>query len=410
MTQISFKGTASRVIQALTVGIILALSPAQATAQGDQVDPGAGDQPATPGLTSRLDWRADYEDNVFRSATRPVSDLVSTLGANIAFRGQLRRAGLTASAATDWVHFARLINERGANAGGALKLDLQFNRILPYVSTSYYNSRQRRNLEVDTRPRIEQSTVAVGAIVRVGGKTALDFSAQRARQVYDRRATVDGVSLSDALNRVADYFTLSLRQEVTPLTRFTVTGEARRDQFDASPYRNADYLRLTTGFESAGRLNGRADVGLRILKPHDPSLSESRGFYMSVATNATVLDRVQIRLDAERDIAPSYRSHIAYYEYYSYGASLTCALGRSLRLSAMVGQRRADYRNTGGAVSFSADATGVDHETRYGSDVSYRIGDSMAIDFSGAYTERRSSEALRRFDGMSLTAGVRHVF
>jgi hypothetical protein len=390
----------------LAIAVLMAVAPAETAAQTTGPVAAADGQPP---LTARIDWRTGYDDNVFRSADERVSDVVSTLSGSVAARPRFSRVGLTISGAADWVHFERLSGERGANVGGGVKLDLLFNRFAPYVSTSYYNSRQRQNLEIDTRPRIEQSTLAFGGVLRVGGKTALDFSAMRALHAYDRRATADGVNLGDALNRSATVIAVSLRQETTPLTQVTVTAEAMRDDFNVAAHRSADNYRLTAGFESDGRLRGRAHAGLRLLTPHDPLLPVSKGFYLSVGTSATVMDRVQIRVDAERDVAPSYRTRVDYFEYYGYSAGLTWALGPSLRVSALAGQRRADY----GAVrdeSARGGGAGVDDELRYGSGISFQLGESMTVDVSGIYTERSSTETSRRFNGMSVTAGVRHVF
>jgi Putative beta-barrel porin 2 len=398
---------ATGILRVLTVALVLAFASVHAAAQGRDIDLG-GDVPLDPpGLTTRIGWQTGYEDNVFRSAERPVSDIVSTLSAGTELRGRLRRVGLSTSGSADWVHFDKLVSQRGADLGAALRLDFLFNRIVPYVSGSYRNTRQRLNPEIDIRPRIEQSNVVVGSIFRIGGTTAVDVSARHAKEGYDRSAALDGVSLGAALNRASDSVTLSFLEQVTPLTRLIVAGEMNRDRFNVSSNRSADNVLLTTGFESDGRLNGSARVGVRILKPHDPSLPESRGLFMSLGTSATVLDRVQIGLIAERDVVPSYMANVDYYGSYNYSASVTYAMRRSLRLSAQAGQRLADYRARGGP---PASAEGVDHETRYGSGINFRLGESMGVDFSGAYTERTSISASRRFDGLSVRAGVNYDF
>jgi hypothetical protein len=131
---------------------------------------------------------------------------------------------------------------------------------------------------------------------------------------------------------------------------------------------------------------------------------------VSLGTSATLLDRLQVGFDAERDVVPSYQPGVGYYGFYSYSTSFTYAMRRSLRLSAQVGRRLADYRAGRGPAASAADQERVDNEMRYGSGISYRVGESAGIDLSGTYTERTSTSASRRFDGLGLRAGVSYAF
>ena len=209
---------------------------------------------AHSGVSPRISWQSQYDDNVFRSAVGEVSDVIMTIGTNAGVRGRLPRVGLTASGGASWVHYSRLEEERGANVTGGVRLDFLLNRITPYVSIEDGNSRHRQNLEVDTRPRIENATATVGGILHLGGKTFVDFSTKRGRERYTRYVTVDGVNLDEALSRTSDTVTMSLIQSVTPVTRLQFTGEMDRAQFDSSPSKNADSVRLTLGFASDGRI------------------------------------------------------------------------------------------------------------------------------------------------------------
>ena len=274
-----------------------------------------------------------------------MADIISILGANTDARARVRRIGLTANGTADYVHYSRLRSERGANAGAELRADLLFYRFAPYMSASYMNSRQRGHQEIDTRPRNQQSTFAVGGIVRLGVKTDIDLSVKRSRTDYENNATIDGVNLSEALNRESDQVSLSIRREVTALTRLTVSGEMNRDQFSVSSDRDSDSIRLTSGFESSGVIRGHARAGVQVRKPRDPSIAEARGFFVSVGTAATVRDRLEIGLNADRDLMPSYRLNIAYYESYGYEGTISYALRSSLRLSALFSRRHADYRS-----------------------------------------------------------------
>ncbi len=97
------------------------------------------------------------------------------------------------------------------------------------------------------------------------------------------------------------------------------------------------------------------------------------------------------------------------YEFYSYGGTITSAVIRSLKVTAHVSRRIADYPAAFGELLLP-NGLGTDRETRYGSGISYLLGQSLAIDVFGMYTNRTSTMASRQFDGVSLRAGVTHAF
>src|SRR6185503_4671680 len=223
----AFAARAATVLsRALAAALLLALTPTPAAAQDAEVFPDSG-QAGGPGVNSMIGWETEYQDNVFRSAVHPISDIVSTLSGSAGARGQVKRLEVIATGIAEWVHFDTLAKERGANAETSLRANLLFNRAAPYVSTSYRNSRNRTNPEVDLRPRITESTFAAGSVFRLGGKTALDMSAEHRIETY-ASIVVDDVNLSEALNTSSNEVALSLRHGVTPLTRITVTGELQR--------------------------------------------------------------------------------------------------------------------------------------------------------------------------------------
>ena len=381
--------------RALSAALVIAAVPAPATAQ--QTDPTAGSSGTLGpvGVTPRVSWQTEYDDNTLRTSV-PVSDVISTISAGTDVRGRIRRVGMSATAGADWVHYSKLVSERGANGDGSLRLDFLLNRVAPYVSGSYRNSRQRLNPEIDSRPRIENTTLAMGALVHVGGKSSFDVSANRSQSSYARDAEEDGVRLGDVLSYGSDQITLKFLQDVTPLTRINVTGEVFKDQFDVASRRNSDNVRLSTGFESTGQLNGQARVGLRILKPQDRSLPESRGLFVSVATSATIFDRLQIGIDADRDLVPSYRVDVAYYESYGYGATVSYAMRPSLRLSAMVGRRFGDYRTADGYQASFANQAGMGPDE-------IRLGHQLSVG------RCHVARLLRRLYGKNIGPGIARI-
>jgi hypothetical protein len=398
-----------RLVHVSAIALTLSALPGSAAAQQGETDP-SGALVGPLGVTPRIGWQADYEDNVFRT-DRPVSDVVSTLRGGSGVRVRMRRVALTGNASAEWVHFARLISERGANVDSGLKLDFMFNRVVPYASTSYDNSRDRRNTEIDTmRPRTRRSGITLGSLFRLGGKTAVDLAVTRSIVGYEQEELTEGVNISEALNRASDRYSVTFLQDVTPLTRLTFTGEVQRDLFDTSSFRDSDEIQATAGFRSDGIVKGHARAGMRVQKPHNPLLPELRGIFLSVATNVTLLDRLQIGIDAERDTAPSYRTGVAFYESSAYGASVTYVMRPSVRLLANVSQYFADYRHGKAGLTASAEVLGVERETRYGTGIRFGLGQSMSFDLYGYRTDQTSVVASRRFESLNLRAGVSHAF
>jgi hypothetical protein len=405
MTSASTKWTPIDVIvRALTMSLLLALTSTQAAAQGDV----ATDNTPQNGINSTLGWQTEYQDNVFRTAEQSVSDIVSTLSTAVSARGRMKALALTASGEAEWMHFDTLVKQRGANGATSVKLDFLLNRLAPYMTATYRNTRRRVNPEIDIRPRVTGTTFGLGSVLRMGGKTDLDFSAEHRTEAYDR-VFVDDVNLRNALTQTSNQFRVSLRHTVTPLTRVSVTSDISRHEFDTS-YRTTDQIRLTAGFESDGRVRGYVRAGMQMINPRDPSLKPQQGLVVSVGTTATVHDSLQVGVTAERDVAPSYRDGIAYYDSTVLGGSITYAMLRSVRLGVGAHRRVADYKAGIGISALAAELAGIDRETQYQSVIRYLIGESLAIDVSGAYADRTSISALRRFDSATFTVGVSHAF
>jgi len=399
----------SAIVRTLTLVVLAALASIPAAAQ--DVEPAGAGGNADSSISSLIQWQTEYQDNVFRTPDQAaIADIVSTLTGSGSARAQMRRLRVVANGTADWVHYDSLVDERGANGSGSLRANLVLNRVTPYASTTYRNSRNRRNTEIDIRPRITSTSFLAGTVFQLGGKTVVDASAEHRIEGYHRTIVVDGVNLSEALDRASDQLTVSLQHGVTPLTRLTVTGELMQQEFDSASYKNADQARLTAGFESDGRIRGHARGGIQMVKPHDPALQELRGLFISVGTNATVHDRLQLGVDAERDLAPSYRAGIAYYDSKSIGGSVRYAMLRSLRLGLTAERRLADYEAGIGIIQAAVEDAGIDRETHYQSVISYLLGQAMAIDVSASHTERTSNSALRRFDSTTFMVGVSHAF
>jgi len=400
---------ATLTLQCSIVAIILVLVPMPAGAQQPDPESAGGIHLGPIELSPSVRWRTEYDDNVYRSTSQPISDLISTFGTQAGIQGRSHRVALTGTAVADWIHYSELASERGASLRTGFKVDFLFNRITPYVSTAVNSTRERVSPEIDSRPRYKQSDFAGGAVVRVGGKTSLDLSAGRSSTIYDGDAVENGVNLSEALNGTTEHVGLSMIQDVTPLTHIVLTGEVGRDQFASSTQKNSDNLRLTAGFDSDGRIKGSVRAGVRVRQPQNIDQLASRGFLLSMGTTTNVHDRVQLGLNASCDFEPSYRPEFDYYRSYGYAVSASYALRHSVKLRGTAARRYSDYSESA-VSSLLADRPNVDLETSYGTGISYQLGGLMSFNVGGTYTTRKSALASRQYDGMVLTAGVSHAF
>ena len=403
---------ATRLLGLTTLTLVLSAWPGSATAQ-ETDPPEKGVYIGPVALTPRAGWQGLYDDNVFRSSQNPISDFVSILTADSDIRLQVRRVAVSGSALAQWEHFTNLVEERGANLGSSIKVDFMLNKIAPYAAATYENTQARQYQEYqefDSRPRSEQFDVTLGSAFRFSDRTSLIAAATHSNVAFDNTDFEDDVNLAAALDRTSNHYALTFRQGVTPLTYMTLGAELDREYFQTSTYRNGEETRFSAGFESDGFLKGYGRAGYRRLRPHDPSVPDYSGLFVSVGTNMTLRDRFQIGVNAKRGTEPSYREGVAYFDASGYSASLTYAMRPSISLRVGAGLYFADYTDGSAGLLPSALQYGVEKETRYDSGLRFDLGQSLSIDLTGAYAERMADIPERRFEGMTLRVGVMHAF
>jgi hypothetical protein len=346
------------------------------------------------------------DSNVFNAATGPQQDVVATASGSAPFWIRLGRVRLSGTAGAEYLYFRRYAAERGFNGNGTLRFDLPLNRLTPYVEGSYRTSKQRQGFEIDVRARRIETGARAGATARFGARTAVDVSAQRLDSGFADDPSFRGVPLDPSLASKSDVFNASLLRDVTPVTQVIASGEWRRDRFDQASFRNAESQRVTIGFQSDARVNGRALVGYRRFQPGRGDIPEFRGVVASADVGFVFFRRTKVGAVVDRDVAYSYSVGQPYYLLTSWGAVLTHALSSNLAIAGRIGRQRLNYRSFD--VFPAAGSSDTGHT--YGASTEYRLGRTVRIGGYFDYLERESPAADRNYSTRRFGTSLTYVF
>jgi len=173
---------------ALALAAVLLVAPAKAGAQAPPVDQWSaakwrfGPLAVTPKVELKnLGW----DSNVFNTTEDPKSDFTTTAGAQADWWLRLGRARLHGVDYFEGVYFATYSSQSGFNQRHDLTFLLPFNRLEPYVGGYYLSTNERPGFEIDARVRHTEANVNAGAVVRLTGRTTVDFSARQTTYRYE---------------------------------------------------------------------------------------------------------------------------------------------------------------------------------------------------------------------------------
>ena len=217
-----------------------------------------------------------------------------------------------------------------------------------------------------------------------------------------------GVSLRERLDRDATMFGLSVRRDVTPLTTWMVEGEQQHDRFVLSPDRDADALRVVTGFEFKpfALIAGKGVIGYRRFRTASAAVPDYTGPVAS-ADLAYVLRATRVTARVERDVTYSFEALEPYYLLTDLGFTLTQRLTTKWDVVGRAARQVLDYKAVG--VQTAPDRT--DRVRQLGGGVGYHVGEIMRLGLDTEFVSRRSPLTNRSYDGwrsgISITYGVK---
>lgn len=345
------------------------------------------------------------DSNVFNEIDDPKRDTTAAVGPAVALWMKLGQARLSGRTSGQYLYFKQYDNQRSWNTENEGRLELPLARLTPYVSGLYINSRERPGFEIDARARRRDQTVRGGFDLRLSGKTRLDISGGETRFAYDRNETFLGSTLADALDRTATIEQLQLRYSLTPLTTFVLTTEGIQDRFAVTDDRNANSIRLMSGFEFKpfALIAGKVSVGYR----HFDILNDLAPDYDGVVASVDAryaLAATQIQAKINRDITYSFESSEPYYTLTDLSLTVIERITSVWDLVGRGGEQWLAYRSSGAA---RATPNRVDRGSLFGAGIGYRLGDTVRLGLDANFYRRRSQASRQRnYEGLRFGVSV----
>jgi hypothetical protein len=348
------------------------------------------------------------DSNVFNEPDDPKSDNTAVFGPLADYWVKLGRARLIGQTRMDYFYFKEYDTQRSFGTTNRLRLEVPLAHLVPFVAGEYTNTRQRPGYEIDARARRTLLGGRAGMDVLLGGRTRVRAVAGKDQNRFSAGDTFLGVSLRERLDRDATMFGLTVRRDVTPLTTWMVEGEQQQDRFVLSPQRDADALRVVTGFEFKpfALISGKGVVGYRRFRTLSAVVPDYAGPVAS-ADLGYVLRATRVTARVERDVTYSFEALEPYYLLTDLGFTLTQRLTTTWDVVGRVARQVLDYKAVG--VQTAPDRT--DRVRQLGGGVGYHLGEIIRFGVDTEYVSRRSPLTNRSYDawrsGVSITYGVK---
>ena len=176
-----------------------------------------------------------------------------------------------------FVYFQTVLRQRSIDFAQDVKFAVPMNRLTPYMSGTFLNTKQRPGLDIDLRARRIVIDLLAGLDLRLGGKTTLGGSVSAAKESFAEQTIVEGVSLREQLTRRTETGVVQLTHALTPLTTISVAVEAERQTFSYDPSRDSTSFRIAprVEFKPSALIHGSATFGYRSVSRRRRSSSRS---------------------------------------------------------------------------------------------------------------------------------------
>jgi hypothetical protein len=342
------------------------------------------------------------DSNVFNEID-PKSDTTTAVGPAVNLWMKIGPSRFSGKASGQYLYFKEYENQRSWNSTGEGRWEVPLARLTPFVSASYANTRERPGFEIDSRARRRDDSIGVGTELRLTSKTALTLDATRAHYIFDPNETFLGSTLAIALNHTSDAADLKLRYRLTPLTTFVIEGEAIADRFAFTTIRNADSVKMMSGFQlkPLALISGSAFVGYRRFNALDTDVPDYTGLVASVDAAYTV-SATRLAVKVNRDLIYSFEPTEPYYGLTAVDLTITERVTRAWEIVVRGGWQSLDYQQ----LASMADLGGrVDKGRVYGAGVGYRVGEILRIGVDANYYARVSDTlTLHNYEGFRVGA------
>ena len=342
------------------------------------------------------------DTNVFNDIDNSQSDFTFALKPGTDMFMRAGRGLLTVTGNVEFVYFNEFETERSINSDVLGRFEFRFNRLRPYASASWLDTRQRPGYEIDARARHYEADYHAGSDLRVASKSTVRLDFRHLDYSFDGDEVFDGRALHEELNRALRGIELSWRQRLTVLTTWVTRMSRETERFEFEDLRNSDSFRVSSGFE-LGRfalIRGSAFLGFRSLKPAAGGVfPEFTGVTADVDVFYTAPTQTRLGAAVNRNIQYSYEDRTPYYVQTGWTATLTQRITGRWDVQLTGGRDRLAYQ----AIIQAVDAR-TDFVSRFGGGIGYTFGEQMRMSFD-VNSYHRSSEVPGREYG-TIRAGV----
>jgi hypothetical protein len=348
------------------------------------------------------------DSNVFNEADNPKSDNTAVFGPLADYWIKLGRGRLIGQTKMDYFYFREYDTQRSFGTTNRLRLEVPLARLVPFAAGEYTNTRQRTGYEIDARARRTLAGGRAGVDFLLGARTRLRAVAGTEQHRFSSDDTFLGETLGRRLDRDATTFGLSVHRSVTPLTTWIVEGEQQHDRFTLSPERDADALKVVTGFEFKpfALVSGKAVIGYRQFNTTSTVVPNYTGPVAS-ADLGYVFRATRLTARVARDVTYSFEALEPYYLLTDLGFTVTQRLNRRWDVVGRAARQALDYKAVG--VLTAPDRT--DRARQVGGGVGYHVGEIMRLGLDTEFASRRSPITNRSYDGwrsgLSITYGMK---
>jgi hypothetical protein len=319
---------------------------------------------------------------------------------------QAGRTWITGGLKEDVVWYQRYASQRSGNDSWRVGWKAPLNHVSFTVGANWLSSRDRPGYEIDARAQRKETKYEGTAELRVSSRTFVGVTGGWQKVNYDKAAVFLGNNLHDELNHQTVLTGVTLRHQLTPLTRLTFTAGRQQDRFTFSSLRNADATSLTLAvkFDPAALVRGTAAFSYRDFEPQSPGLPNYKGSAAAVDLSYALYGATKLGVTVTRDVQYSFDVNQPYYLMTGFTGSIAQQIFGPLDVTVRGGAQQLDYRDRVGAVVVVSNRT--DSVRSYGGGIGYHFGKDTRLGFNVDQQVRRSAIAARRYSGLRYGTSI----
>jgi Putative beta-barrel porin 2 len=163
----------------------------------------------------------------------------------------------------------------------------------------------RLNFEIDSRPDRLQRSYSASLALHVLPDTSIEIRANKDETDFDDDELYNGVNLHDQLNRDVTTIRVGASQNVTPLTKVSLTVARQHDRFRVDFTRDMDATHATAAvtFDPQALLRGAFSFSYTRFTPLSATVPSYSGATFGGELSYTLLEVTRFRFAAQRGLA-----------------------------------------------------------------------------------------------------------